>query len=325
MPTTTYKGWSVPTTGTETDTWGDEINTNSFAVGDRNLGGYLAKSLSSSNVTLTSEESQYLILRLTGTLTANVQVTTAAQGMTIVENLTDGAFAVTFTNGVGTPVTVAQGSSAVIITDTTNGPRDATNQTFTISDFGKTLVDDDDAATARETLGIAWEYIGSVTASATSNVDFELPDGYAAFQVRSGQVRCSSDNTIIQMRLSQSSSFLSGSTDYSWGYIYGLNVDSYAFNAFDTFDDEIEMCFGIGNGSSEGAYLVIDITRPLDSGFYVGIQHRMGAVYYVDGTPMEFAGWGKLRANTNAIDGIRIFAASGTLTGQFDLYGMKAS
>jgi len=323
MPTTTYKGWSVPTTGTETDTWGDELNQNTFAIGDRNLGGIVTKSLSSSNVTLTAEESQYLILRLTGTLTADVLVTTACQGLTVVENLTSGDFAVTFGNGVGTPVTVTQSSRAVIITDATNGPRDATNQTFTISDFGKTLVDDDDAATARETLGIAWEYIGSVTASGASNVDFSLPAGYSAFQVRSGQITFNTDNAILQMRFSQSSSFLSGATNYSWGYNYGYEgaVD----HSFDTFDDEIETSFAIGNGSSEGAYIVAEFNRPLANGAYVSVLFQCGAIGYCFGSPSVFNGWGKLRLNTNAIDGIRFLAATGTISGQFDLYGLKAS
>lgn len=125
MPNTTYKGYSVPTTGTLEDTWGDEINTNSFGVIDKNVGGIAAKTLSNSNVTLSASESQMLILRLNGTISANCQVTTSCQGMTIVENLTSGAFNVTFTNGVGTPITLAQGARTIVITDSTNGPRAA--------------------------------------------------------------------------------------------------------------------------------------------------------------------------------------------------------
>lgn len=125
MPTTTYKGFSVPTTGTLNDAWGDEINANSFGVADRNLGGIVTKTLSNVNVTLSATESQMAILRLTGTLSGDVQITTSCQGFTYVENLTTGSFAVTFTNGVGSPITLAQGARTVVITDTTNGPRAA--------------------------------------------------------------------------------------------------------------------------------------------------------------------------------------------------------
>jgi hypothetical protein len=123
MPTTAYKGYSVPTTGTESGTWGTDLNTNTFAVIDTNLGGIVTKALTNVNVTLSAAESQNLILRLTGTLTGNVQITTAAQGFTLVENATTGAFNVTFTNGVGTPVFCPGGHRTTVITDAINGPR----------------------------------------------------------------------------------------------------------------------------------------------------------------------------------------------------------
>lgn len=126
MPTTTNKGYSVPTTGTETNMWGDEINDNSFAVIDKNVGGTVSKTLGASTVNLTASESQNLIVRLTGTLTADVLVTTLANGVQIVENATSGSFAVTFQrNGVGSAVTIPQGSSAVIMLGATQGAREA--------------------------------------------------------------------------------------------------------------------------------------------------------------------------------------------------------
>lgn len=123
MPTTTNKGYEVQVTGTNTDTWGDVLNEDVIKIIDRNLGGIVTKTLAASNVVLTAEESQSLMVRLEGTISAAILVTTAAVGMTMVENLTSGAFAVTFGNGVGTPVTIQQGTRAVVITDITNGPR----------------------------------------------------------------------------------------------------------------------------------------------------------------------------------------------------------
>ena len=126
MPTSVNKGYELQATGTNTDTWGTVLNEDVFEIVDRNLGGLVSKSLTNVNVTLTAEESQNLILRLTGALSGAVEITTACVGMTIVENLTTNAFAVTFTNGVGTPVTLPQGARTVVITDGTNGPRKAT-------------------------------------------------------------------------------------------------------------------------------------------------------------------------------------------------------
>lgn len=122
MPTTTYKGLEVQTTGTNSGTWGSTLNASTIEVIDRNCGGIVSKTLSSSNVTLSATESQNLIVRLTGTLTANVQVSTAAQGFHIVENLTSGSFTVTFTDGVAS-VEIPQGSRCLVAMDATNGAR----------------------------------------------------------------------------------------------------------------------------------------------------------------------------------------------------------
>ena len=132
MPTTANKGYEVQTTGTNPNTWGDVLNDDTIAVIDENLGGITTKTLSNTPVVLTADESQTLIVRLIGTLTGAVLVTTAAVGMTIVENVTSGAFAVTFGNGVGSPVTIQQGTRAVVITDSVNGPRVAAD---TVSEF----------------------------------------------------------------------------------------------------------------------------------------------------------------------------------------------
>lgn len=125
MPTTVNKNYEVQVTGTNTNLWGEILNEDVIEIVDRNLGGLVTKTLSNSPVVLTAQESQNLTLVLNGTLTGNVQITTAAVGLTIVQNATSGAFAVTFTNGVGTPVTIQQGTIAIVATDGTNGPRNA--------------------------------------------------------------------------------------------------------------------------------------------------------------------------------------------------------
>jgi len=129
MPSTPYKGYSIPTTGTEAGTWGNDLNTNSFTVIDNNLGGLVTKTLSNANVTLTATESQSLILKLSGTLSAAVQVTTSCQGLTIVDttSLASPSYAVTITNGIGTPVALPFGRRTIVVFDVTNGGRIASS------------------------------------------------------------------------------------------------------------------------------------------------------------------------------------------------------
>jgi hypothetical protein len=123
MPATTYKGYSIPTTGTLPGTWGTEINTNSFSIIDANMGGIVGISLSNVNVSLTAVQAQNLIVRLTGVLTASVQVTIPCQGFTIIENATTGNFLVTVTNGIVSSVICRQGHRTLVMFDATNGPR----------------------------------------------------------------------------------------------------------------------------------------------------------------------------------------------------------
>lgn len=135
MPTTPNKGYSVQTTGTNSGTWGQDLNDNVMGIMDNNMGGVVAKSLSSSNVTLNSTESQMAIVRLTGTILANLQITTSCTGFFFVENLTTGNFTITVTNGVA-GVVVPQGR-ATLIADLTNGVRIASDSGFS---SGTTLI-----------------------------------------------------------------------------------------------------------------------------------------------------------------------------------------
>jgi len=123
MVTSTYKGYILIATGDEVNTWGVVLNAQALERIDANIGGLVSKSLTSINVTLTADENRNLILRLTGTLSGDVLITTTLQGMMMVENLCTGAFAVTFTNGAGSPITLPNSTRSVVIADTSNGAR----------------------------------------------------------------------------------------------------------------------------------------------------------------------------------------------------------
>jgi hypothetical protein len=123
MAVTPAKGYELIVTGTLIDTWGDKLNTNVFTFIDSNLGGIVTKSLTNVQVDLSATESQALRLVLTGTLTGNVLVTTQAVGMTIIENGCTGAFTVTFQkNGVGSAVTIPNGTNNLVTTGASGNP-----------------------------------------------------------------------------------------------------------------------------------------------------------------------------------------------------------
>jgi hypothetical protein len=126
---TTNKAINLPVQSV-TATWGDALNNGPFTDLDTILGGTLTKTLTNVAVNLTVAESKNGTLRLTGTLTGAVLITTTNVGITCIENATTGAFAVTFINsltvggaGIGSAVTIPQGHKTVVISDTTNGCR----------------------------------------------------------------------------------------------------------------------------------------------------------------------------------------------------------
>lgn len=109
-------------TGENSGTWGSVLNLAAFTVIDTVLGGVQTLSLSSSNVTLSTTQGQNQTIKLTGTLTANVDVTFPAIGRTYyVVNSTTGAFDVTLKcAGGGDSFVIPQGSALYITLDATS-------------------------------------------------------------------------------------------------------------------------------------------------------------------------------------------------------------
>lgn len=82
--------------GENTDTWGIRLNNNTTTPIDSVLGGVLPLSLSNSNISLTTTQTQNNCIVLTGTLTANVAIIFPQIGRNyFVVNSTTGAFSVT--------------------------------------------------------------------------------------------------------------------------------------------------------------------------------------------------------------------------------------
>lgn len=89
---------------------------------DKAIAGTLTKSVAGgSNVTLTTTEAQHAVLKLTGVLTANIQVIVPSKSKQwSVYNSTSGSYTLTVKTASGSGVAVAQGSSVPLYCDGTN-------------------------------------------------------------------------------------------------------------------------------------------------------------------------------------------------------------
>jgi len=118
---TTNKNIEKPASGDYPGAWAAPINANWDLI-DSALGATLSLALTNVNVTLSRVQAGNLIIKLTGTLTGNVQITFPAYGgFWVVSNETTGSFTVTIAcAGGGTTITAAQSARTIVMTDGTN-------------------------------------------------------------------------------------------------------------------------------------------------------------------------------------------------------------
>lgn len=132
-PTTVNCGLIIPSTGDLTGTWGSAAINPDFVAVDGYFGGVQTISASNAAIVLTSPsnftptpgagptQSQNAVLRFTGALTANVQVTLPLPGFYILENLTTGNFVLSFRAlGSGEVIGIDQGEVQHVYNDGTN-------------------------------------------------------------------------------------------------------------------------------------------------------------------------------------------------------------
>lgn len=132
-PTTVNTALIIPNTGADPGTWGAVALNPDFVAIDGFLGGVQTVSASNANILLTSPagftptpspgptQSQNGVLRITGVLTGQVQITLPLPGFLIVENLTTGAFVLQLRAvGSGEIIAIEQSSVQHVYNDGTN-------------------------------------------------------------------------------------------------------------------------------------------------------------------------------------------------------------
>jgi hypothetical protein len=112
------------------------------------------------------------------------------------------------------------------------------------------------------------------------------------------------------MRFSQSSAFLSGASDYDFGYCRGGATTNSAA------DSKISLADTWGNLTAEVGSIKIRLSRPSASAVTKSAIWY-GGYHNINGFPVETVGTGSLIANTNAIDGVQFRYSSGNISTGF--------
>lgn len=188
MPTTNRQ-LNTPARGDNVGTWDVPVN-NNFTYIDQLFGAVTVVAVSSSNVTLSTSQCQNAIIRLTGTLSANIQIifpTVAA--IYTVENLTSGNYYVTCGMASGAIVGVPQGIPTQIFTDGTDTKYWNTPLPGTFMDYAGSALPGwmsastttpwlicDGSAVSRTTYATLFNILSTTWGSGDGSTTFNLPD-----------------------------------------------------------------------------------------------------------------------------------------------------
>jgi hypothetical protein len=120
----------LPTTGTESGTWGDVVNDQITSLVDQSVSGTVSlTSMTNANYTLTNgngnaaNEARYMALLVPSSLTLTAArniIVPSTSKMYIVKNATTGGFSVTVKTSAGTGIEVPNGATMLLYSDGTN-------------------------------------------------------------------------------------------------------------------------------------------------------------------------------------------------------------
>lgn len=171
--------------------WDVPLNAN-FTTLNKALGGVLAVSITTLDVTLTSDQAQNMAIALSGALTGNrtLFIPSGISGSWIVKNSTTGAYAITVSNVAGSAtVNVSQGTSTLVVSDGTNcyqAQDMGTNPPGTMIQFAGSAAPSgylwcDGSAVSRTVYARLFAAIGTLWGSGDGSSTFNLPNSQGAF------------------------------------------------------------------------------------------------------------------------------------------------
>lgn len=167
-------------------------------------------------------------------------------------------------------------------------------------------------------LAPTFELISSATASASTSVAFTgLSSAYNEYIIRSEDVSSSgAANILLRTSVNNGSSYSSGASDYTYNRTYVSNAAAQTLVSQDATSIDLGQTV---SSNLYGAYVNISI---LGAGASKSLAVSWINTFYI-ATPYRYYGVG-FRDSQTAVNAVQISIASGTMTGTFKLYGVKA-
>ncbi|RJQ24607.1 hypothetical protein C4577_07500 [Candidatus Parcubacteria bacterium] len=171
----------------------------------------------------------------------------------------------------------------------------------------------------------AWIPLATATASGASSVDFVLTSwtnsDFFAYRIVFAHVIVSVDGAAVWIRTSTDggSTYDSGASDYQWAFLYVLATPTNG-GLGSTANSAIVINNAQGNAANEEMGGVIDFYEPSAAKFFMATYDIL--MRNTGGTLGRFAGSGQ-RITAADVDAVRILPSSGTMSGEFRLYGLK--
>lgn len=191
----------------------------------------------------------------------------------------------------------------------------------TLADWNISISGTQGATGAQGAAGGAIALLSTQTASNSTTIDFTssfITSTYKEYILVILNAVPASDGAIFWLRFSQSGTFASGATDYSWTTPVQINNSS-------TGDTKIILTpdSGVSNTSNRSLFATIRIGDPTNATLYKLISADISFVGTA-GTQYSYQTMGRFIKNTTACDGLRVVLDTGNITsGTFKLYGVN--
>ena len=221
-----------------------------------------------------------------------------------------------------TATNLAGGSNGTIPYQSASG----TTQMLAVGTSGQVLQSNGASAPSWVTPGGgSWVYLSTVTASAaaTADLDYAFDSTYDMYAIVAENISVSIDVSNVLCRMKVSGAYITNSTYRATWIQQNSEGTPSGFNGSGGTATSIQMTSSVSNLAGATMGFVAYLPIPYSTSKYKSIN--ISGVYTNSTPAVGLMGVGGQNTTTSALQGVRFYTNTGTITGTFRLYGIKNS